>query len=149
MCAVGFSVFAATFAAAAGSRQTATTIWDGVYTREQAVRGEEIYKTACSYCHRDDLRGGFFDNGVGNAPALSGARAFGSSFAERWTDLSVGEMVATIAAGMPQDRPTSLPLQAYVDVTAFLFSKNDVPAGKTELSTDIQNLGSIQITRKP
>src|SRR5204863_7060939 len=119
-----------------GSRAPATLlqepkrdVWAGVYTEAQARRGEQVFKTECSYCHRDDLSGGFFDNGTGRAPALAGARAFGSSFSERWKNLSIGEMVATIAATMPQQNPASLPVQSYIDVVTYLLAKNDVPAG--------------------
>src|SRR5436190_7724920 len=83
------------------------TIWDGIYNAAQARRGAAIYNTECSYCHKDDLSGGFFDGGAGSAPALAGPRAFGSSFAERWNQASVGEMLATIASSMPQPKPAS------------------------------------------
>src|SRR5687768_14704693 len=31
------------------------SIWDGVFTPEQAERGAEAYKTSCSECHGGDL----------------------------------------------------------------------------------------------
>jgi cytochrome c len=136
-------------AAAPPLQDAVRTIWDGVYTPQQAQRGEQVYKRECSYCHRDDLRGGFFDNGVGNAPPLTAPGAFGSSFGERWTGVSVGEMVATIAAAMPQQKPASLTVQAYVDLISFLLSKNDVPAGTSELPVDVSALADILITVKP
>jgi mono/diheme cytochrome c family protein len=125
------------------------TIWDGVYTADQARRGQEIYNSECSYCHRDDLTGGFFDNGTGRAPALAGPDAFGSSLPDRWKNLAVGDMVADIASAMPQEKPASLTLQAYVDVVSYLFSKNGVPPGATELPTDIDMLGTLLIVPKP
>jgi mono/diheme cytochrome c family protein len=124
------------------------TIWDGIYTEEQARRGERVFKSECSYCHRDDLAGGFLDDGVGRAPALAGPRAFGSSLVERWKDLTLTDMVASIAATMPQQRPTSLTLQAYVDVVGYLFSKNNIPAGSVELPVDVETLGQLLITQK-
>jgi mono/diheme cytochrome c family protein len=132
------------------ARQDAATktIWDGIYTEEQARRGEQVYKSECSYCHRDDLAGGFLDDGVGRAPALAGPRAFGSSLVERWNDLTLTDMVASIAATMPQRRPTSLTLQAYVDVVGYLFSKNNIPAGSVELPLDVESLGRLLITEK-
>jgi mono/diheme cytochrome c family protein len=124
------------------------TIWSGVYTEEQARRGEQVYKSECSYCHRDDLAGGFLDDGVGRAAALAGPRAFGSSLAERWKDLTVVDMVATIAATMPEQKPASLTVQAYVDVVSYLFSKNNIPAGSVELPVDVETLGQLLITQK-
>ena len=130
------------------NRAQGRTIWDGVYSEAQAQRGAAVYNSECSYCHRDDLSGGFFDGGAGQAPALAGPRAFGSSFGERWNDMTVGEMVAAIASTMPQQKPASLTLQQYVDVLSYLFSKNGIPAGSTELPTEVNTLGQIQITAK-
>ena len=132
------------------ARQDAATktIWDGIYTEEQARRGEQVFKSECSYCHRDDLAGGFLDDGVERAPALAGPRAFGSSLVERWKDLTLTDMVATIAATMPQQKPASLTLQAYLDVVGYLFSKNNIPAGSRELPSDVESLGQLVITAK-
>jgi mono/diheme cytochrome c family protein len=125
------------------------TIWDGIYTEAQAQRGEQLFKSECSYCHRVDLSGGFFDNGTGRAATLAGPRAFGSSFEERWKDQTVGDMVATIAATMPQQRPTSLSVQTYVDIVSYLLAKNQIPAGKTELPVDVAALMQLNITPRP
>lgn len=130
------------------AQTAAKTVWDGVYADAQAKRGAQVYNSECSYCHKDDLTGGFFDGGNGQAPALAGARAFGSSFGERWNDTTVGEMVATIASGMPQQKPASLTLQQYVDVVSYLFSRNGVPAGNAELPLDVEVLGQIVITAR-
>jgi mono/diheme cytochrome c family protein len=134
--------------AAAGVAEQDKTIWQGVYTQEEARRGEQVFNSNCSYCHREDLSGGFFDNGDGRAPALAGSRAFDSSFSERWKNLTVGDMVAAIAGTMPQPKPASLSLEAYVDVVSYLLLKNEVPAGQTELPLDVESLGHILITSK-
>ncbi|MGE3513055.1 MAG: hypothetical protein AB7N65_29680, partial [Vicinamibacterales bacterium] len=76
------------------------TIWDGVYTRAQAARGEEAYKLSCGYCHKDDLSGGFMDDGVGRAVPLAGPHAFNSTFEARWKDQTLGDMVYVIASTM-------------------------------------------------
>jgi S-disulfanyl-L-cysteine oxidoreductase SoxD len=119
------------------------TIWDGVYSEAQARRGEQVFKSQCSYCHKDDLTGGFLDDGVGKAPALAGKRAFDSSFVERWGGLTLADMVATVAATMPQGSPSSLTVENYVDVVTYLLSKNDAPAGATDLSNDVETLSRI------
>src|SRR5262245_32941610 len=46
------------------------TIWDGVFTDEQAGRGSKIYAVSCAPCHKTDLLG---DSGT---PALAGADFF-------------------------------------------------------------------------
>ena len=133
----------------AGAAVQSRTVWDGVYTQAQADRGEKAYKVSCGYCHKDDLSGGFFDDGNGRAPALAGARAFDSSFEKRWAGVSVGEMVIDIGTAMPQQDPGSLPPETYIDIISFLLSKNGVPAGARELPADLQALQSIRVTAKP
>jgi S-disulfanyl-L-cysteine oxidoreductase SoxD len=128
--------------------QTARTAWDGVYTKAQAARGHEAYKLACGYCHKDDLSGGFMDDGVGRAAALAGPMAFGSSFAERWKDQSLGDMVFVIASTMPKESPTSLSLTTYVDIVAYVLERNGAPAGETELAVDVVALRAIEIAAK-
>ena len=137
------------WAQAAGVSQGApATIWDGVYTEAQARRGEEVFKTSCSYCHKDNLAGGFFDDGLGRAPALAGKRAFDSSLVERWGGMTLADMVGTVAATMPQQRPSSLSVENYVDVVSYILSKNEAPAGATDLSGDVETLSRIIIPNK-
>jgi S-disulfanyl-L-cysteine oxidoreductase SoxD len=124
-------------------------VWEGVYTQAQADRGEKAYKLSCGYCHKDDLSGGFFDDGNGRAPALAGARAFDSSFEKRWAGVTVGEMVIDIGTAMPQQDPGSLSPETYIDIISFLLAKNGVPAGARELPADLQALQSIRVTAKP
>jgi len=145
---ISLILFAATAIVAALQDPAPRTVWGGIYTDKQAQRGAQVFKTECSYCHQDDLSGGFFDNGAGRAPALAGPRAFDSSFTERWKDTTLAEMVATVASTMPQQKPASLTVQAYVDVVAFMLSKNNVPAGSAELPIDVDALGQILITQK-
>ena len=57
-------------------------------------------------------------------------------------------MIASIAATMPQQKPASLTLQAYVDVVGYLFSKNNIPAGSVELPVDVETLEQLLITEK-
>src|ERR1039458_10596307 len=34
------------------------SVWDGVYTKEQAQRGQTVYGRDCARCHSDNLGGG-------------------------------------------------------------------------------------------
>lgn len=125
------------------------SVWSRVYSKVQSARGEESYKTSCGYCHKDDLSGGFMDDGVGRAPALAGPGAFGSSFIERWKDQTLGDMVYAVASTMPKQAPTSLRLDTYVDIVAYLLEKNGVPSGNDELEPDVPTLRDIFITAGP
>ena len=115
--------------------QDQTTIWNGVYTDDQAKRGQQVYERECAQCHLDDLMGD------GIAPSL-----IGSSFFFRWSDLSVGDMYVAIRTTMPQGAPASLSPAGYVDISAYLLQMNKVPGGDTELPTDMDDLESITIT---
>ena len=111
--------------------------WDGVYTEEQAKRGKATYTQECAQCHLDDLLGD------GMAPAL-----VGSAFSFRWSDLSLGDIFASLQATMPQGAPASLSPRAYADVVAFLLSVNDYPVGDEELTPDVTMLEQILIEDK-
>ena len=114
------------------------TIWTGVYTKVQATRGGQAYTQACSRCHRDDLRGG--DKG----PSLTGPPFF-----DRWHDLKLRDVFAYIQSAMPHDHEVFVSADSARDILSFLLEKNEVPAGNEELSTDIDKLGQILITRPP
>ena len=115
------------------------TIWDRVYKKEQADRGEDLYDRTCSSCHRSDLSGG--DDG---APALRG-----TPFFLRWKDRSLSEIYFVIAETMPQDDPASLSGKEYTDIISFILKKNDAAAGESELLPDMERLKHILFTEKP
>ena len=112
----------------------ARSVWDGVYTASQAIRGELEYAAACTLCHLEDL------TGDGVAPTL-----VGTTFLERWDDQSVNDLYATIRSTMPQATPFGLSAQAYIDMVAFLLRYNGYPYGGEELEPDGPTLEEITI----
>src|ERR1700736_4987928 len=88
--------------------QQALSIWDGVYTEEQAKRGEPLYTATCGSCHGPDLTGGEM------APGLTGGE-----FRSDWDGLTVGDLFERVRVSMPQDSPGSLSRQQYADILAF------------------------------
>src|SRR5438105_1062016 len=131
---------------AAGAQPVVSTVWDGVYTEEQATRGERIYRQRCTKCHHNDLSGdGALQGQLGEiVPSL-----VGTSFSSRWNDMTVGDMSLTIGRSMPWDAPGTLTRQTNVDVVSYLLKMNDIPAGKSELSIETEKLQRILITAKP
>jgi mono/diheme cytochrome c family protein len=117
------------------------TVWDGVYTEEQATRGQQLYKDHCGYCHRDDLTGGGSEAG---APALKGP-----IFTIRWRDQPLADMFVTIGTTMPQNKPDSLTPQTVIDIVSFLLKANEMPAGRTELPPDLEPLKQIVVKERP
>jgi mono/diheme cytochrome c family protein len=110
------------------------SVWDGVYSEEQARRGETAYREACLNCHGAELEGGDM------TPALTGG-----VFTSNWNDLSLGDLFERIRATMPLDKPGSLSRQQNADLVAFLLKANQWPVGATELSRDLGALKQIRI----
>jgi mono/diheme cytochrome c family protein len=115
------------------------SVWDGVYTEEQAKRGEPVYQKECAACHGAMLTGGE------SAPALTGG-----SFQSNWNGLTLGDLFDRIRKTMPQSAPGHLTRQQDADVLAFMLSINKFPAGKTELYRQSEMLKEIRFeTKKP
>jgi quinoprotein glucose dehydrogenase len=119
-----------------GQAAPARTVWDKVYTEEQAKRGKAAYVDNCSECHGDDLTGG------GNAPSLAG-----DDFMFQWGDQSVGDLFDRIRKLMPSDRPNSLSPDVYRDIVTFILQANKFPSGDTDLASDLASLQRIKITK--
>jgi quinoprotein glucose dehydrogenase len=105
---------------------------DGVYTQEQAKRGDAAYQRACASCHMPDLSGGGF------APALGE-----ETFAARWRGEPVGDLFTIVKATMPANEPQSLRDDEYADIVAFLLSRNGYPAGEKQLSSNVDELKHV------
>ena len=112
---------------------TSRSVWDGVYTEEQAKRGEEMYHKECASCHGDTLVGG-----GGAAPLTGGA------FLSNWNGLTVGDLFERIRKTMPQGSLGKLSKQQDADVLAYLLNFNKFPAGKTELQKQVEFLKEIR-----
>lgn len=107
--------------------------WDGVYSEEQAKRGEALYTQQCSSCHGPDLGGGEM------APGL-----VGGDFSANWNDLTLGQLFDRMRVSMPQNNPGSLSRQQNADILAFVLNKGSAPAGTTELPTQSEVLNTIK-----
>jgi mono/diheme cytochrome c family protein len=117
----------------------ARTQWDGVYTEEQAKRGDPLYVKACASCHGPDLAGGE------KGPPLAGA-----TFDAIYDGQKMGELSERIRVTMPVDNPGSLSRAQNADILAFMLFKAGAPAGKTSLPTNVDQLNSIKyVAKKP
>jgi cytochrome c len=109
------------------------SVWDGVYTEDQAKRGETIYRKECAACHGAVLTGGE------SAPPLTGG-----PFLANWNGLTMGDLFDRIRKTMPQTNPGRLTRQQDADILAFMLSVNKFPAGKTELYRQSEMLKEIR-----
>jgi mono/diheme cytochrome c family protein len=116
------------------SQSSAASVWDGVYTEEQAKRGEGLYYQRCAACHGAGMEGGDM------SPALTGG-----VFTSTWSDLTVGDLFERIRIGMPLDNPSSLSRAQTADITAYLLKANKWPAGSVELPRELPALNEIKI----
>ena len=120
--------------AAIGLSQTQRSVWDGVFTAEQAKRGQTRYAELCASCHGDTLAGGE------SAPPLAGGE-----FLSNWNTLTVGDLFDRTRSTMPQNRPGSLNREANAEIMAYLLSVNQFPAGKEALPQNSEVLKEIRI----
>jgi quinoprotein glucose dehydrogenase len=119
--------------------QSGASVWDGVYTEDQAKRGDAVYQKECASCHGNDLKG------ADQAPPLSG-----NEFKMDWNGLSVGDLFDRIRVSMPANQPGKLTPEEYADTLAFILKGNQFPAGKTELAGKSDSLKQIRFeTAKP
>jgi len=129
---------AVTAGAQAPKAASATTVWAGLYTEDQAKRGEVVSNKLCVSCHGPDLSGG-----------EAGPTLVGLEFLGNWNALSIGDFFDRVHATMPADAPGSLTPQQTSDVTAYVLKLNKFPAGQTELPTELAALKDMKIEGQP
>jgi quinoprotein glucose dehydrogenase len=94
----------------------------GVYTAEQARRGEAAYAQNCASCHGAAME------------SFSGPTLKGQSFLDHWREFPLEVLHKTVAETMPWGKAGSLDKAAYLDIIARILEVNELPAGKTELT---------------
>jgi quinoprotein glucose dehydrogenase len=136
--ALTLGVVALGLVAAAQDQPSRRSVWDGVYTDDQAKRGESQYSRNCDACHGADLSG----DAVKEVPSL----VF-DAFLTQWSDRTVKDLFDAVKRSMPRDNPGGLNARAYVDVIAYILQSNRIPSGTRELSLSPDALGQIVIER--
>ncbi|MYE33653.1 MAG: cytochrome c [Gemmatimonadales bacterium] len=101
----------------------------GVFSEEQATRGEDVFWNICAECHFEE--------------------DFGGPFIQSWVGASVKDLVDEIVATMPEDNPGGLPAEQYVDVVAYMFKINGMPTGEDELTADNVDAVEIEVDLDP
>ena len=118
------------------SAQEPPSVWNGVFTTEQAERGKAAYTKHCSRCHGDDLAGR-------RDYPLSGER-----FIDHWEAHTLDHLFRLIRDSMPPDAVNAIEATDKRDIVAYLLQQNGFPAGTTELSLDDDVLATFEISRK-
>jgi len=117
------ALYAATFVSLAAQAPAGRTVWDGVFTHEQADRGGAAYAASCARCHGRSLEGGM------------GASLVGTPFWNKWRQQSVEDLLGYVTKNMPMGRTAdSLSPAEYADIVAYVLRSNDLPAGNADLT---------------
>ena len=108
------------------------TVWDGIYTDEQAARGTAVFNQTCSNCHTL--------SSSGNRPLT------GDKFWEGWTQKTAADLLKFVSTNMPNGNGGSLSATTYNDLVALILKSNGFPAGTAPLSPE--TVVNVQIIPK-
>jgi hypothetical protein len=105
-------------------------VGDGVFTAEQAARGDTLSQLNCDLCHTVDdwTSPGFLSIWMGNP---------------------VSFLFERISTTMPPSNPGQLTADQYVDIIAYLLQLNGAPAGEVPLPGNKLELESILMANSP
>ena len=131
---IAFAIITIVGYAGVCASQAPRSVWDGVYSADQAKRGQGRYNSLCASCHGSSLEGGE------SAPPLAGGE-----FLSNWGGLTVGDLFDRTRSSMPQNKPGSLSREANTEILAYVFSMNQFPAGKAEMPQSSEALKEIKI----
>ncbi len=119
--------------------QGGATVWDGVYTAEQAEQGREIYATTCAVCHGPAL------GGVESAPPLTG-----DQFNANWSGTTIADLADRIRISMPVDKPGTLSRPQLAALVAYILKVDGFPAGTTAIDPQLVTSSPVKIiSNKP
>ena len=103
---------------------TSRTVLEGIYTEDQAARGENVFKNNCSSCHYQ-------------------TEFKSADFISTWSGKPLYELFSMISDSMPEDRPGTLPPQQYADAITYFLKLNNYPTGGTELDGSAEAMRDI------
>jgi mono/diheme cytochrome c family protein len=120
LCLAGLAFSTAVVVATMSVSAQEKTVEQGVYTTAQANRGQKVYETQCTTCHREP---------GGNAVVIVGER-----FTRSFAGANLLNFFNTIKTSMPRSAPGSLTDAEYSDVVAHVLRLNGYADGTNELA---------------
>jgi mono/diheme cytochrome c family protein len=125
----------------AQTRASATaSIRDGVFTAEQARRGQAAYTGPCDRCHGYKLDGASDDPDMLPAPPVAGPK-----FLRKWNGRTLAALVEYLSATMPANNPGYLSADEWADIVAYMLATSGMPAGGAELQSGREALAAVVI----
>jgi S-disulfanyl-L-cysteine oxidoreductase SoxD len=116
------------------------SIRDGVFTAEQARRGQVAYTGPCDRCHGYKLDGASDDPDMLPAPPVAGAK-----FLRKWNGRTLASLFEYVRATMPANNPGYLSDAEVADIVAYMLSVSGMPAGDDALQPELEALASVVI----
>jgi cytochrome c len=125
----------------AALRAQERTVWDGVYTQEQAARGKALYDEHCLLCHGEE--------GVGEVVDIAPG-VVGGTYTANYDKQSLDVMFERFRTTMPVGLESTLSREVNADMIAYVLQLNGYPAGTTEVPTESMALKMIMfLAQKP
>jgi mono/diheme cytochrome c family protein len=116
----------------AGRAEFPPSVWDGIYTEQQAQRGQAAYSHYCGSCHGSKLEG------TNQGPPLAG-----SDFTSDWDLTALGDIADEIQISMPANRPGQLSEATNAAILAYILRSNRFPSGAKELPAGADPLRGV------
>ena len=116
------------------------SIRDGVFTAEQARRGQAAYTGPCDRCHGYKLDGASDDPDMLPAPPVAGPK-----FLRKWNGRTLASLFEYVRATMPANNPGYLSEAEVADIVAYMLSVSGMPAGDDALRPELEALASVVI----
>ena len=114
------------------------TTWNGVYSEEQASRGQGLIDKHCALCHGKKLRG------TRVAPAMAGVELL-----SLWDGRTLGELLEYMRTTMPPGQTGIVSDEKYVDIVATMLKSSGFPDSKLpEIQLNTDQLYDILIRRQ-
>jgi mono/diheme cytochrome c family protein len=123
--ASAIALMAAALAPIVTAQTPLPSTWNGLFSAEQARRGEALYKQSCGNCHGGALTGGV------RAPAVGGP-----AFVARWSTRQLPELLDYMQAQMPVNSPGGFSRHQNADILAYMLEKSGATAGSKDLWFD-------------
>lgn len=106
--------------------------WAGIYTNDQAARGQSAYRSRCASCHGATLEGS------DDAPPLAGP-----DFVEDWNCANIADLFEKIQYTMPANQPGRLDQEQVAEILSYILKVNLFSPGNNALPTNVDDLRGL------
>jgi len=111
--------------------QSGRSVGDGVFTEQQAVRGQMAYRARCASCHGNNLTG------------RAGPPLAGDDFLIEWSGRPLLDLVNKIRRTMPKGDSEPLSEGDTLDVVAYVLQEGKFPSGNQNLALEEAALAQV------